>query len=241
MIWGALRLLGSMPKPQGIPASEAKPTPVHAGVAWLIVIVSVLAIGIMLFTGLNFAALVIIPIAFSVLILGSLFVRGVQEASGQGKQINSTPPISIPETQLYNAQRLRARAKQIQTTMPPVLAQHQRLSSPPVVHEPPAVPKPRPAPNVVLGKDLRNDRDLHERMMRIARILIAPCPVCKAGEAEFCTFVPDINVYLLDRQRSIVVHGARIGNAIKLHTTDVDDVTAQFEGKVPDDVWETAL
>jgi hypothetical protein len=78
-------------------------------------------------------------------------------------------------------------------------------------------------------------------MKRIAGILLATCPVCGAGEAEFCKYTEGVPAVVLDRERRITVHGARIGVAVKQGTSQVQDVVAQFDGKVPDEVWTAAL
>jgi hypothetical protein len=221
MIFGALRVLNGVPK-GGIKPSEVKPTPVHSGVAWLIVIISVIVIGVMMVTGLSNGLLTACIIGFSALILGSLFVRGVSESSPRRVQELDIPaprPAPTPAS-------MRARADQLARPKPEPQA------------EPEVVPEPR---QVMTFKQVREDRDLDERMRRIACILISACPACGAGEAEFCTFLPDEPTYMLDRDRTIVVHGKRIGNAIKQHTAKVTEVVAQFDNHVPDDVWEAAL
>jgi hypothetical protein len=122
----------------------------------------------------------------------------------------------------------------VRTSKPPRVTAPVRVASRSAV----TVPVPRRRTSI---NDLLSDEELTERMKRIAGILLASCPVCGAGEAEFCTYVADARVSLLDRERAIVAHDARIGAAIKQGTSQVQDVVAQFENHVPDSVWEAAL
>jgi hypothetical protein len=86
-----------------------------------------------------------------------------------------------------------------------------------------------------------SDADLEARMLRVAAILIQPCPVCSALGGQSCPSVPDQPAYLLDRDRHLIAHGRRIGFAVKQGTASVQDVVAQFDNHVPDEVWEMAL
>lgn len=225
MIFGVLRLLNGIPK-ASTPASEVKPTtgPV---VGTAILVTSVVVIGVMMVNGLNNGMLIACIVGFSALILGSLFVRGVYGELHKQDQIRTLP---APPRQEYTATQLRERASLITVTPRVVI---------------PEAPRAREAtlpPRVVMTyKQVQADRELDERMLRIAAIIVARCPACNAGEAEFCTFLPDEPTYLLDRDRTIVAHGKRIGNAVKTHTAKVTEVVAQFNGHVPDDVWQAAL
>lgn len=95
--------------------------------------------------------------------------------------------------------------------------------------------------NVKTYKQMTTERELTERMRRIAAILLTACPVCQSDGGNLCRFVPDAPVSLLDREQAIVVHDARIGTAIKAGTAKVTDVVAQFANQVPGTVWEAAL
>lgn len=100
------------------------------------------------------------------------------------------------------------------------------------------VPVPR---RTITLRDALTDDELTERMTRVAAILMATCPVCDAGEAEFCTYVADVPVVMLDSERSILAHGARIGMSMKNGWAKPQDVVAQFGNNVPDEVWQEAL
>lgn len=219
MIFGMLRVLNGVPK-GGIPASQVKPT-VGPGIASVIAITSLIVIGVMMVNGLSNGLLTACIFGFSALILGSLFIRGVSGARQKQVKLRSIP---APRRE-YTATQLRERASLI--TVAP------RVVKPDVT---PIDPR-----QVVTYKQIRTDRELDARMLRVAAILVAPCPACGAGEAEFCTFLPDEPTYMLDSDRTIVAHGKRIGNAVKTHTAKVTEVVAQFNGHVPDDVWEAAL
>lgn len=77
------------------------------------------------------------------------------------------------------------------------------------------------------------------RAKRVQDIMKASCPACHAASGDPCT-VADAPGYLLDKDRGIAVHGARIGNSIKTRTAKADDISAQFAGNVPADIREYA-
>ena len=86
MIFGLLRMIGPPPK-MGKPASEIKPTPVHGSVAAAIIVISVIVIGVMMVNGLSIVLTTACIIGFSALILGSLFVGGVQKYRQAGQAL----------------------------------------------------------------------------------------------------------------------------------------------------------
>lgn len=219
MIWGALRVLNGIPK-MGQPRNTIKPTPVHKPVAVAIVIMSAIVIGITVAAGTvagSAGLLTACIVGFSLLILGSLFVRGVQESLGKQRKLSILPPIPPPPT----ADQMRERAD--------------------VLDKLEVVPEPRVIREAKSYGQMVAERELDERMMRCAAILIAPCPACNAGEAEFCTFTEGEYITVMDAERGLIAHNKRVGNAIKLHTAKVTDVVAQFNNHVPEDVWEAAL
>lgn len=229
MIFGALRVLNGLPK-GGQPASEVKPTDVHKPVAWIIFLVTALIIVVMLATNhLNNGLMIACIIGFPVLIFGSLFVKGVSEVSVNQKRLDTLPTLKPPDT----AKALRARADR--------LALSQKSCAPASVQD--VLPEARvvkPA-RITTLRELQADRELTERMMRAARIIIAECPACGAEEASLCTFVEGEYVTVLDAERGIIAHNKRVGNAIKTHKAKVTEVVAQFDGHVPEDVWEAAI
>jgi hypothetical protein len=46
---------------------------------------------------------------------------------------------------------------------------------------------------------------------------------------------------MLDPTRNLVAHGSRIGWSLRCKIANPEDVTDQFGGKVPDEIWEVAL
>jgi hypothetical protein len=242
MIFGLLRVLNGVPK-GGIPRSQVKPTPVHSGVAVGILVTSIIVIGVMMVTGLSMGLLTACIVGFSALILGSLFVRGVSEASQKQTRLkNMSPPRPAPPTPM----QMRARAAVLER--PKTVASQKPCA-------PASVLSPEPAAHVVKPvvktyQEILTDRELTARMERIAALLIVTCPDCGAGEAELCSYIQTINnpdggtdapLTLLDRERSIIVHDSRIGLSIKEHIAKVTDVVAQYDDHVPESVWRYAV
>jgi hypothetical protein len=233
MIFGLLRVLGPPQFKGAVPASEVKPT-TGKGVAWVIIITSVIAVVFMMAHGLNNGLLTACIIGFSALVLGSIFFRGVSGSQGNRARLREMPGVPSPEMTAYRTQQMRARAGSLSTTTV--------LDKPAEATAAPAPARPVPQRTVVMTyRQMLDDRELTERMTRVAGIMITACPVCSAGGADACAFTPGITVYLLDRDRGLVAHGARIGRAVKAGTAKITDVMAQFKGSVPDDVWKEAL
>jgi hypothetical protein len=181
MIFGLLRVLNGVPK-GGIPRSQVKPTPVHSGVAVGILVTSIIVIGVMMVTGLSMGLLTACIVGFSALILGSLFVRGVSEASQKQTRLkNMSPPRPAPPTPM----QMRARAAVLER--PKTVASQKPCA-------PASVLSPEPAAHVVKPvvktyQEILTDRELTARMERIAALLIVTCPDCGAGEAELCSYI----------------------------------------------------
>ena len=225
---------------RGVQRSEiVKGNGIPAGVIAVIVMISLVVTGVMMVTGLKDGLLTACIIVFPVLIFGGWFFVGVSESSKARAQLRELPSLPNPETELHRTQAMRERVSQLSAVKVPERPSPAPETVAPARPEPvAAVPRPR---TVKTYRQLLGDRELTERMRRIAGILLADCPVCEAGEAEFCSYRPDAMVSVLDRQRQIVVHHARIGHAVKTGTAKVTDVVAQYDGHVPDSVWETAL
>ena len=234
MIFGVLRVLNGVPK-GGIPKSQVKPTPVHKPVAVMILVISIIVIGVMMASGLSIVLTTACIIGFSALILGSLFVGGVQEASKSQTRLRDMPTLRIPPSPA----QMRARADQLEQVRPvPETALEDVV---PVAH----VVKPA---TVMTRQQAREDQELTERMERVAALLIVTCPDCGAGEAELCSFrTVTLNnphgapATLLDRERHIIVHDSRIGVSVREHIAKVTDVVAQYNDQVPESVWRYAV
>ena len=237
MIFGLLRI-GSMlgpPKFKGaIPQPQVKPT-TGKGVAWVIILVSVVVIGITLAAGSvagYMGLLTACIIGFSVLVLGSMLFRGVSGIQAQTAKLKKLTDM-VPVSPTPQAERARADA-----------LERRRAELAPEPKPEPAAHVVRPAVDIRTYNEILSDRELTARMERIAALIIVTCYDCGAGEAELCTFnpdKPDAPVTLLDRERSIVVHDSRIGRSVKEQIAKITDVVAQYNDHVPDSVWRYAV
>jgi hypothetical protein len=239
VIWGLFRvgrMLGPPKFKNAVPASQVRPT-TGKGVGAVILVTSIIVIGITLAAGTvaNSNGLLIgCIVGFSALILGSLFVRGVAEAHGKKVKL-STPQEHYP---VITTTDMRARAAVLERSK--TVASQKPCA-------PASVPSPEPKAHVVKPvvvktyREILADRELTERLTRIAALLIVTCPDCGAGEAELCTFKPDAPVSLLDSERNIILHDSRIGLSVKQHIAKVTDVVAQYDDHVPETVWRFAV
>ena len=223
-----LRQVGRGIQPRGVKRTEVRPTPIHKPVALIIVLVSALVIGLSLANGLDNAYLTACIIGFPALILASLFISGAASAAGKQRAIRYIPE----EPAAHSATELRQRANAIAAT-----AVHELQAAEPQTAAV-SLAEPRRARTYSQGL---TEAELNQRMLRVAAIIVAPCPACGVQGEELCAFVQGETVYLLDRERHIAAHGKRIGNALKTRTAKASEVVAQFDSSVPDDVWEAAL
>ncbi len=109
---------------------------------------------------------------------------------------------------------------------------------------PPAPPMTIPAPArpaTISVKELRLGQVEDARLQRVASILLVSCPYCAASEIEFCKPVAGETWYALDKGRGIYAHSLRIIKAVSSGTARLDDVTAQFDGNVPESLWGALL
>lgn len=110
----------------------------------------------------------------------------------------------------------------------------------PVVIKPVPVLPPRRKPYKSLNARM-DEAQADERLRRVAAILSAPCPKCLATRGMNCGGPAEADLYILDRQRKLIAHGARIGQSIKLGYAQMWEVKAQFNSEVPVDVMAGAL
>lgn len=231
----ALRSIGRAKSNSGIPADQVKPTPVGPVTIATIVGFLTLVVGSFYEYGKVPSWITAGSLLLGVMVLGSLFIRGVSE---NWRRQDALARIPNPENMVRtapSASQMRARAAELTSA---VITIEQPPAAPPA--PPVAVPAPR-SPRIQTRRQILSDGDLDLRLRRIAAILIVECPVCRAGEAEFCKMQPGEAVCLLDRERGITVHGQRIGKSVKLNIAKITDVVAQFDNRVPDSVWEAAL
>lgn len=169
---------------------------------------------------------VIVPLAISFFIALGWIFRGAGRRTAISNAIRNLPETQRPAT----GAELRRRAGELGMAS----ALRSAAGMPPA----PALARPR---RTGTYRQVMDDQLLTRRMQRIADIMLEGCPVCQAGEAELCRFVPDAPISMLDREQSLVAHDARIGSAIKSGRAKVTDVVAQFDNQVPGTVWEAAL
>jgi hypothetical protein len=107
---------------------------------------------------------------------------------------------------------------------------------------PPPQAHPRPATRgVTTRRQIKLDAGEDERLLRVAAIIVQPCPFCGADEGELCLPIEGYKAYLLDQARGIFTHPMRIARAISLKSAKLEDVIAQFGDIVPDEIWGMLL
>lgn len=229
--------IGNAMSGKGVDPKDVKPTEVGGAVVGLLVAGVVLIIVISLAHGGQVTSL-ITPIA---VILGLLVLGGILAAacSGTQPQHRSLVNLQLPPTPYEETVRLReaVRERSCEPERPKVPSPA-ALTVEPVVA--PAPPRTEPRHFPTFKQIIREDAE-NIRLMRVAAILVDECPSCTAKSSQFCTFHPGQLVHVLDRERSIVVHGSRIGNSLKAGHAKIEDVKAQFNGTIPDDVLRSAL
>lgn len=227
LVFRAASMLGP-PNIKGIDAKDVQKKPGSGPVvAWILMGFIALIVGLSMANGGQVVS-VITPLAIvmGLVVLGGTFIAGCLSAKSTSARLDQIP--DKPTAQETTAE-LREAVEQ--------------RSSVAVLDRPvKTAPAPAPARTRLASRaEVLSEADLDARMVRMAQILIADCPACTARSAVFCTFQPGQQVTVLDRERGIIVHDARIGNALKTHTAKLEDVNAQFEGNIPDSVWRHAL
>jgi hypothetical protein len=216
---------GQAVKDKGTDAKDVKPTPCSP---WIVGAV-VLIIGFIFLTSMNGVNPAITPLA---VVIGILLLGGILGACFSGTK-SSVPDIRAPDNGQLRVDALRQRAQQLSApkeapvTNFPTMAQLRTEAT---------APARLPTMNEVYA-----EKAADTRLTRVAAILVDECPTCTAGSGVFCTFHPGQVVHLIDRERSIVVHSSRIGKAVKSGHAKINDVVAQFDNNVPDDVWRYIL
>ncbi len=214
LVRGATRVAGkAISNAPAVDAQDAKPLPVGPFAVAISVGILVLIVGLSMANGGQVVSVITpLSIVIGLVLLGGLFATCLKGAQGTRANLDKIPDIPTPRQETAELRRaVQQRSSVAVLDRPLTLAQ------------------------------IQAEADLDARMVRMAQILIAECPTCTAGEATFCTFQPGQRVTILDRERGIIVHDARIGNALKTHTAKLEDVNAQFEGQIPDSVWSAAL
>lgn len=231
MFFGLLGLANMLGPPQfkgAIPRKDQKPTPSGPVVAGIIVAIVSLVVVINLATHSvpGMLATLAIPVIAG-LIFVSLFVNGATEAARKQDAVRKMNIPAPPPATL--AADLRVRASELRGGI-------SVLDRPPVT-----APAPVPASRTITVRQLREDKDEDTRLMRVAAILVSACPECESEEAELCRPIEGVTWYALDQPRGLFAHARRIGSAVRTRTAKIEDVVAQFDGNVPDNVWEATL
>jgi hypothetical protein len=238
VIFQVMRMLGP-PNVKGTDPKDVKPLkcgkPVVAAVVAILVFIVATSMH-----GVN-PAITPLSILAGLLILGGVFVTGITQSEPKRTHLLELPELPTPWQETQELRRAVQARSSVAVLPPPVQAPPAPAPARPRASTPTVTLPVRTKVRTVTRKELLADADLDARMLRIAQIMMADCPTCTAKKAVFCTFQPGQRVTVLDRERHIVVHDSRVGNALKTHTASVEDVNAQFEGKIPDSVWRHAL
>jgi hypothetical protein len=80
-----------------------------------------------------------------------------------------------------------------------------------------------------------------KRLHRVADLLNVTCPLCSSAPGVSCAVKSGNMHYLLDEERGLIAHGLRIQKAVAEGEAGVDDVVAQFDGRVPESLWAGLL
>jgi len=230
-LYHAARMLGPPKLDRATPPSQVKRTPVGPVAMVLIIAIS---IGAMLLGTTHHTVMLLVPLVIAAIIFGSVII-GAAAGYTPTPKLDDYPVGPTPEDHIETTRRMEARATQLRGENIDQLRQLQ-------AERPLIEMKQRNRPPITtLAKEREREKQQDIRLRRVAAILVAPCPECEAPEAGFCTFVQDASVYLLDRDRAIVAHAKRIGYSMKRGWATIEDVKAQFNGTLPDDVTEAAL
>lgn len=217
------------PKPPR-PPSQAGP------LVAVIIVVTGIAVVIIGVGRLGPLAMLLIPVILGLLILGGILVGGAAGANRAnreaGRRLSHVPVVpsasdEARKTALMRAQAAGWRFSGDTATLP--------LPKPPQVRPEPAVR------GVTTRRRITLDAGDDARLLRVAAILVQPCPFCGVGEGELCKPVEDYKWYALDGRRGIYAHPMRIARAVSLKSAKLEDVTAQFDDKVPDQIWSMIL
>lgn len=178
----------------------------------------------------------LIPVALGILVLGGILVSGAAEADrarrASVRRLEHIPVVPSSADEHRKTLEMRALAAGAQFHGDTAIV---NLPRAPQAH-------PRPATRgVTTRRQIRLDAEEDERLLRVAAIIVQPCPFCGAGEGELCLPIEGYKAYLLDRARGIFAHPMRIARAISLKSAKLEDVIAQFGDIVPDEIWGMLL
>jgi hypothetical protein len=220
---------GNALKDKGTDAKDVKPTPCSPWIVGAVVMI----IGFIFITSMNGVNPAITPLA---IVIGVLLLGGMLGACFSGAK-SSVPDIRAPDNGQLRVDALRQHAQQLscpdQRFDIPKAATMTNFPTMAQLRAEATAPARLPTMNEVYA-----EKAADARIRRVAAILVDECPTCTAGSGVFCTFHPGQVVHLIDRERSIVVHSSRIGKAVKSGHAKINDVVAQFDNNVPDDVWK---
>jgi hypothetical protein len=178
--------------------------------------------------------MVLIPLALGLLLLGGILVSGAAEADRAKRKLRNLPsaPTAADEARATALMRAQAAGWQFRgdtATLP--------LPKPPQARPRPAQTRPRVATRAQIKLDAEED----ERLLRIAAIIVQSCPFCGGEEGGLCYPIEGYKWYALDRARGIYAHPMRIAKAIGNKSAELEDVLAQFDGNMPEEIMVSLL
>jgi hypothetical protein len=100
---------------------------------------------------------------------------------------------------------------------------------------------PDAKPEIMTVSAMRQRASDIKRLARVHAVLHASCPMCGSIYGVSCAVTPGVTHYLLDDSRELFAHGLRIQKGLELGWINMDDLIAQFDGKVPESLLASLL
>jgi hypothetical protein len=232
VFWIARSVIRSAGRPSSR-KTEPRPRPERTQADWLIVTVIFITGAVVVILGVArlgpLALGVLIPAALGLFILGGVFLSSAMASGRAQRKIRDLPTIAAAADEARKTLEMRAQAAGWQFRGDTAV---RALPKPPQARPRPAQQRPR----VITRRQIMLDAEDDARLLRIAAILVQPCPFCGAEEGGLCLPVEGCKWYALDRARGIYAHPMRIAKAIGSKSAELEDVLAQFDGNLPEDI-----
>ena len=172
-----------------------------------------------------------VAVVIGLVLLGGMWVSAFSGDKAKVRRITDIPgnPNVVPSARELNEyyESLKAPAKEPEADLASMVEEAKReLASQP----------PREYKSLAM---IFAEEEAKIRRKRVNDILHADCPTCATPADGFCTFQPGQSVVMLDE--GIIVHSTRVSYALKTRTASLEDVKAQFEGRIPEDIIAGAL
>jgi hypothetical protein len=218
--------------------SEPKPKGERAPAGALAVLAVFAAMAYVVGTGMLTGHLPAAPIMFAIpVVLGFTILGGTL-----GKARKSTRPRALDHIPAAPSAADEARKTALMRAQAAGVQFRGDTAARPLPKPPQARPRPAKAkPRVVTRKVIALDAEDDARLLRIAAILVESCPFCGVGEAELCEPVEGYKWYALDRGRGIYAHALRISKALAKGSAKLEDVLAQFDNQMPEELWASII